>query len=139
MVSISCDGCVKVPIMPPTHHISVMPGSLSDDSADESGVSAQLYTHSPHGSVHLIHLHELAQTVQTANILFVEEEGPGSPIEIEACSQSASTPRLSSPHNSVECSQHAAPFLESHTHALSIERWWSAQGLACRKGRVGDL
>ena len=63
-----------------------MPGSLSDDSADESGVSAQLYTHSPHGSVHSIHLPELAQTVQTADILFAEEEGPGSPIEIEACS-----------------------------------------------------
>ena len=26
-----------------------------------------------------------------------------------------------------------------YTNTFIIERWWSAQGLACRKERVGDL
>jgi len=95
--------------MPPSHRFSAMPGSLTDDSADESGVSAQLYSHSPHGSVYSLHLPEHAQTIQTADILFAEE-GPGSPME---GSQHAPTPRLPSPDNNAECSQHAAPYPES--------------------------
>ena len=31
------------------------------------------------------------------------------------------------------------PSYQSPKLAVVIERWWSAQGLACRKERVGDL
>ena len=40
---------------------------------------------------------------------------------------------------SVRSSSTSSPSLPSITWRRNIERWWSAQGLACRKERVGDL